>query len=69
MEGASNMGVLAHDGSSEVGRPRPVRLPGRTGSLTARGALLPTGPGPRGQQTFAEWLAQYSLAKVISGRQ
>jgi uncharacterized protein YbjT (DUF2867 family) len=38
----------------------PVRLPGRTGQLTARGALLPAGPGPRGQQTFAEWLAEYS---------
>jgi uncharacterized protein YbjT (DUF2867 family) len=46
----------------------PVRLPGRTGRLTARGALLPTGPGPRGQQTFAEWLADYSRAKVTSGR-
>ena len=38
----------------------PVRLPGRTGQLTARGALLPAGPGPRGRQTFAQWLADYS---------
>jgi len=41
----------------------PVRLPGKTGTLTARGALLPTGPGPRGQQTFAEWLAEYSRVR------
>jgi uncharacterized protein YbjT (DUF2867 family) len=35
----------------------PVRLPGRVGRAMADGALLPTGPGPRGQQTFAESLA------------
>lgn len=34
----------------------PVRLPGRAGRLAAEGALLPTGPGPRGRQTFDEWL-------------
>ena len=33
-----------------------VRLPGRGGRAVARGALLPTGPGPRGQQTFDQWL-------------
>jgi uncharacterized protein YbjT (DUF2867 family) len=38
----------------------PVRPPGKTGSLTAHGALLPTGPGPRGQQTFRQWLAEYA---------
>ena len=35
----------------------PVRLPGRAGHAMASGALLPAGPGQRGQQTFAEWLA------------
>jgi uncharacterized protein YbjT (DUF2867 family) len=35
----------------------PVRVPGRAGRAMADGALLPSGPGPRGQQTFAEWLA------------
>jgi uncharacterized protein YbjT (DUF2867 family) len=35
----------------------PVRVPGRAGRAMAGGGLLPVGPGPRGQQTFAEWLA------------
>ena len=35
----------------------PVRLPGATGRAMASGGLLPAGPGPRGQQTFASWLA------------
>ncbi|MGF1428322.1 SDR family oxidoreductase [Kitasatospora sp. LaBMicrA B282] len=35
----------------------PVRLPGRAGRQLVDGALLPTGPGPRGRQTFEEWLA------------
>ncbi|HET9873541.1 MAG TPA: 3-beta hydroxysteroid dehydrogenase [Propionibacteriaceae bacterium] len=34
-----------------------VRLPGRLGSALANGALLPVGNGPRGRQTFSEWLA------------
>jgi hypothetical protein len=34
----------------------PLRLPGAVGKGMAGGALLPTHPGPRGQQTFAEWL-------------
>ncbi len=33
-----------------------VRLPGRTGKQAASGGLLPTEPGPRGVQTFDEWL-------------
>lgn len=34
----------------------PLRIPGAAGKGMAHGALLPTGPGPRGRQTFAEWL-------------
>jgi uncharacterized protein YbjT (DUF2867 family) len=33
-----------------------ARLPGGTGRALADGATLPGGPGPRGTQTFAEWL-------------
>jgi uncharacterized protein YbjT (DUF2867 family) len=33
-----------------------ARLPGRTGRAMAGGRLLPDEPGPRGRQTFAEWL-------------
>jgi hypothetical protein len=32
-------------------------LPGRAGRAMARGASLPHGPGLRGTQTFADWLA------------
>jgi len=34
----------------------PLPVPGRVGRAMAGGALLPTGPGPRGRQGFAEWL-------------
>jgi uncharacterized protein YbjT (DUF2867 family) len=34
----------------------PVRLPGAVGRAMAGGGLLPSGTGPRGVQTFAEWL-------------
>ncbi|WP_329129354.1 NAD(P)H-binding protein [Streptomyces sp. NBC_01476] len=34
-----------------------VRMPGRVGRAMAGGALLPAGPGPRGEQTYQEWLA------------
>jgi uncharacterized protein YbjT (DUF2867 family) len=43
------------------GERRPVaavRVPGTGGRQLAVGALLPTGPGPRGTITFAEWLEQ-----------
>jgi uncharacterized protein YbjT (DUF2867 family) len=36
----------------------PVRVPGAAGRAMTDGALLPTGPGPRGRQTFDEWLEQ-----------
>jgi uncharacterized protein YbjT (DUF2867 family) len=41
----------------------PVRLPGRAGAGMAGGGLLPTGAGPRGRQTFDEWLAEYVTAR------
>ncbi len=44
-----------------------VRLPGRGGRAMAQGALLPTGPGPRGQQSFDQWLAD-SCRSVAQGR-
>jgi hypothetical protein len=34
----------------------PLTLPGRTGRAMTGGALLPTRPGPRGRQTFTDWL-------------
>ena len=33
-----------------------IPLPGTAGRAMRTGALLPTGPGPRGTQTFDEWL-------------
>ncbi len=35
----------------------PVSLPGAAGRAMRDGGLLPEHPGPRGEQTFAEWLA------------
>lgn len=35
----------------------PVPLPGAAGRAMRSGALLPTGPGPRGRITFDAWLA------------
>src|SRR4051812_36730282 len=35
-----------------------ARIPGRAGKAMASGPLLPTADGPRGKQTFAEWLAR-----------
>lgn len=35
----------------------PVDVPGPGGEAMRAGGLLPTGPGIRGRQTFAEWLA------------
>lgn len=42
------------------GRRRPVvplRLPGAAGTAMASGGLMPTTAGPRGTQTFDQWLA------------
>jgi uncharacterized protein YbjT (DUF2867 family) len=33
-----------------------IRMPGAAGRAMADGALLPTGPGPRGRLTFEQWL-------------
>lgn len=33
-------------------------MPGKVGKQMAGGGLLPTSPGPRGTQTYAEWLAE-----------
>ena len=35
----------------------PVRLPGAAGRAMARGGLLPLSAGPRGSQTFEQWLS------------
>jgi hypothetical protein len=35
----------------------PVIVPGAAGRAMRSGVLLPERPGPRGQQTFAQWLA------------
>ncbi|MEV4446731.1 SDR family oxidoreductase [Streptomyces mirabilis] len=34
----------------------PVKMPGATGTAMTGDGLLPAGPGPRGSQTFDEWL-------------
>jgi uncharacterized protein YbjT (DUF2867 family) len=35
----------------------PLRLPGAAGRAMTEGGLLPQAPGPRGEQTFAQYLA------------
>ena len=35
-----------------------VRLPGATGKAMAEGGGLPGGPGPRGTQTFGDWVIE-----------
>jgi hypothetical protein len=40
----------------------PVWMPGPAGKAMANGGLLPTGPGPRGTQTYDEWLRTDALA-------
>ena len=35
----------------------PLRVPGPAGKAMADGSLLPQGPGPRGEETFDEYLA------------
>ncbi|MEU3188293.1 NAD(P)H-binding protein [Streptomyces sp. NPDC006923] len=38
----------------------PVRLPGATGAAMTGDGQLPAGQGPRGSQTFGEWLAGHT---------
>jgi uncharacterized protein YbjT (DUF2867 family) len=38
------------------GRVLAVRMPGRAGASLAGGGLLPVSDGPRGLQTYEEWL-------------
>ena len=45
----------------------PFTLPGRTGRAWTGGALLPTGPGPRGRQDFSDWLRDADSATPSSG--
>jgi uncharacterized protein YbjT (DUF2867 family) len=45
----------------------PVRVPGSAGRAMASGGLLPTGPGPRGQQTFADWLTEANRTTRTGG--
>ncbi|SDO53188.1 Uncharacterized conserved protein YbjT, contains NAD(P)-binding and DUF2867 domains [Nakamurella panacisegetis] len=43
------------------GRPRfilPIRFPGRAGTAMAGDGLLPLQDGPRGRQTFTQWLGE-----------
>jgi uncharacterized protein YbjT (DUF2867 family) len=40
----------------------PVRLPGAVGKAMVGGGLLPQGDGPRGEQTFAQYLAGLGAA-------
>lgn len=40
----------------------PLRMPGGMSS----GGLLPTGTGPRGTQTFTDWLAEHTAATAAS---
>lgn len=41
----------------------PVSIRGRIGKQMAHGGLLPTAPGPRGRQTFDEWLDEHERAR------
>jgi uncharacterized protein YbjT (DUF2867 family) len=42
----------------------PVRLPGAAGKVMTGGGLLPAADGPRGTQTFSQWLAAESPAST-----
>jgi uncharacterized protein YbjT (DUF2867 family) len=42
-----------------------VRLPGAAGRAMAAGGILPSVPGPRGRQTFAEWLSEQQASGTL----
>jgi len=44
----------------------PIRVPGRAGKAMVEGGLLPTEDGPRGTQTFDQWL-ESDDAKLVTG--
>ena len=46
----------------------PVPIPGNVGRLMNADGLLPTGPGPRGTQTFAQWLAASTGPGALTDR-
>ncbi len=47
------------NGTRSLGRKiMPLRVPGAAGRAMRAGALLPTGPGPRGVLTFDQWLSE-----------
>jgi len=46
-----------------------VKLPGAPGRALAAGALLPAGDGPRGKQTFSEWLEGRGGCQGREGRE
>ena len=45
----------------------PLRIPGQAGRAMIDGGLLPSGPGPRGEQTFAAWLATSAPSPLNAG--
>ncbi|MFC1420736.1 SDR family oxidoreductase [Streptacidiphilus cavernicola] len=45
----------------------PLWMPGAVGKAMTGGGLLPTGPGPRGSQTFDQWLADDAAGSVSGG--
>ncbi|MFF3584622.1 SDR family oxidoreductase [Streptomyces mirabilis] len=45
----------------------PVKMPGATGTAMTGDGLLPTGPGPRGSQTFDEWLTHHTAHHAHQG--
>lgn len=42
----------------------PLRIPGETGRQMAGGGLVATGDGPRGRQTFDQWLAELATGRA-----
>jgi hypothetical protein len=42
-------------------------MPGATGTAMTGDGLLPTGSGPRGSQTFDEWLTHHTAHHAHQG--
>ncbi|WP_329044512.1 SDR family oxidoreductase [Streptomyces sp. NBC_01422] len=60
-----HMTAMVRQLKSATGRRKvilPVRAPGSVGRRMAGGGLLPRGKGPRGKQTFDEWVDEYVRA-------